>query len=507
MGTAFPKAYMYSWNDEFIAMNGFSEVIKNSVSAIAHQMNTQAQGRAVVVYNPVAMEREDVVNIELTYAKLPQNVKVVDKNGNTIPSQIVTSKGNKLTVIFLAKFPSAALAVYDIIETKEKAASSTLMVADQTLENNFFKIKIDANGDIASIYDKTALREVLSKPATLQFLNENPSEWPAWNMDWKDRKNPPIDSLNKEVTIKVIENGPVRIALEVTKKGLNSEITQIISLAAGEAGKRIEVKNKLDWQSKEVSLKAAFPTTVSNEFATYGMSAAAIQRTTNNEVKYEVPGRQWFDITDRSSSYGVSIFEDCKYGSDKPDNNTVRLTLMYMPKANSYVYQGTQDWGIHDIKYAIYPHAGDWPTYYATGISSDGKAHQNTKTDLASIINSGVNNTSDSIWFNNGEGRYVIDLQKLVSIDKINFYLDQFRERGNQIFSMWGSENSSNISGDPKEKGFQYIGIFNGGRRGLGIGGTSIQFENAPAFRYIMFISDGSWHGKDFLKQVDVFTK
>ncbi|RZK32224.1 MAG: alpha-mannosidase, partial [Hymenobacter sp.] len=240
-GTAFPKAYVYSWNDEFIAMNGFSEVIKNSVSAIAHQLNTQVQGKAVVVFNPVAMDREDIVTTEMTYAKVPQNVKVVDKSGNTIPSQIIATKGNKLTVIFLAKLPAAALAVYDIVETKDKAATSTLTTTAQTLENNYFKVKIDANGDIASIYDKTALREVLEKPATLQFLKENPNEWPAWNMDWKDRKNPPIDFLNKAVTVKVVEQGPVRVALEVTKKGLNSEITQVISLAAGEAGKRIEV--------------------------------------------------------------------------------------------------------------------------------------------------------------------------------------------------------------------------------------------------------------------------
>jgi len=37
-------------------------------------------------------------------------------------------------------------------------------------------------------------------------------------MDWKDRKNPPVDYMNKEVTVKVVENGPVRVALQVTQK-------------------------------------------------------------------------------------------------------------------------------------------------------------------------------------------------------------------------------------------------------------------------------------------------
>ena len=359
-GTSTPKAYTYAWNDEFIAMNGFSEVLKNSVSAIAQGLNTQVKGKAVVVYNPVAIAREDVVTSDLDFSMPPVNLEVIDKNGVVIPSQIIASKGNKITLIFLAKLPYAGLAVFDIRETTRSASKSPLEVSNQTLENDYFKVTINADGDISSIFDKTARKEVLSRPASLEFLKENPKEYPAWNMDWNDRKNPQIDFLNKEVSVKIIEQGPVRVALEVTKKGQNSEITQIISLAAGNAGKRIEVSNKIDWQSKEVSLKAAFPTTVSNEMATYGMNTAAIQRSTNNEIKFEVPGREWIDLTDHSNNFGISILEDCKYGSDKPDNNTLRLTLMYTPKANSFGHQSSQDWGIHDFKYAIYPHVGNW---------------------------------------------------------------------------------------------------------------------------------------------------
>jgi alpha-mannosidase len=369
-GTATPKSYEYAWNDEFIAMNGFSEAVKHSVSAIARHLNTQTQGRSIVVYNPVAIDREDVVTAELSYAKKPEHVQVLDKDGNTVPSQIIANKGNAITLLFLAKLPSAGLAVFDvresgigqgdIRETSEKPGVSTLITKDNTLENEFFKVSINVNGDIASIYDKLAQREVLSQPASLQFQKEDPTDWPAWNMYWKDRRNPPIDAMNKNVTIKVVEQGPVRVAIEVTKKGQNSSLTQHISLAAGEPGKRIEVRNSIDWQSTGVSLKAAFPTTVQNEQATYGLNTAAIQRSTNNEVKFEVPARQWFDLTDRSNSYGVSILEDGKYGSDKPDNSTVRLTLMFTPEAHQYIYQNSQDWGIHHFTYAIYPHAADW---------------------------------------------------------------------------------------------------------------------------------------------------
>jgi alpha-mannosidase len=360
-GTSVPKAYEYAWNDEFIAANGFAEVLKNSVNVVSSQLNTHAKGRSVVVYNPVASDREDVVSVELEYSILPENVTIFDQTGKAVPSQIICKKDNKLKVIFRAKMPSVGLAVFDIRESGAKTAvKSTLAVSDRSLENEYYRVKITDNGDIQNIFDKKAKKEILAKPSGLDFQQEQPRNFPSWNMDWKDRQKPPIGNMNADAKISIVEQGPVRVSIEVKRKGMNSEISQIYSLAAGEAGKHLEMANKIDWQSKEVSLKAAFPLTVENENATYNLGVGTIQRGNNNEKKFEVPSKQWFDLTDKTGSYGVTILEDCRYGSDKPDNNTLRLTLMYTPKANAYVFQGTQDWGIHDFRYGIYGHIGDW---------------------------------------------------------------------------------------------------------------------------------------------------
>ncbi len=360
-GTSIPKAYEYAWNDEFIAGNGFAEVLTNSVGVISSQLNTQTKGRSVMVYNPVAAEREDVVSAELEYTNLPENVAIFDQNGKEVPSQVVSKAANKLKVIFRANMPSLGAVVFDVRESGVKTtAKSTLAVTDRSMENEFYKVKIADNGDILSIFDKKAKKEILAKPASLEFLKEQPKEWPSWNMDWKDRQKAPIGHLNEDAQISIVEQGPIRIAIEVKRKGMNSEISQVYSLAAGEPGKQLQVTNKVDWQSKEVSLKAAFPLTVANENATYNLGVGTIERSNNNEKKFEVPSKQWFDLTDKSGKYGVTILEDCRYGSDKPDNNTLRLTLMYTPKANSFAFQGTQDWGIHDFKYGIYGHQGDW---------------------------------------------------------------------------------------------------------------------------------------------------
>lgn len=361
-GTCIPKAYEYSWNDEFVAANGFSEVLKNSLSMISSKMNTVTKGRSVVVYNPVAMTREDVVNAELQYTTLPKGIKVLDAKGVEVPSQITGSEGNKLKFIFLAQVPSVGTAVFDVMEDSSLSGNNSgLIITSNKLENAFYKVTLAKNGDIESIYDKKLKKEILSKPAKLEFLYENPKLYPAWNMDWNDRVKSPTDYMNNDATIKIVEQGPVRVALQVTRKARNSEIVQIISLSAGDAGKRVEVANKIDWQSTGVSLKASFSFVSNNEYATYNQGVSAIKRSNNNEKKFEVPSKQWFDLTDKSGKFGVSVLEDCKYGSDKPDNNTLRLTLLYTPAVRDrYKYQSSQDWGIHDVKYALYSHSGDW---------------------------------------------------------------------------------------------------------------------------------------------------
>ncbi|MDP4291993.1 MAG: glycoside hydrolase family 38 C-terminal domain-containing protein, partial [Bacteroidota bacterium] len=363
-GTSIPKAYEYAWNDEFIAADCFSEVLKSSMNSVSAALNTQSVGRSLVVYNPVAMGREDVVTAEMEYAKVPAALQVFDSKGKAVPTQIIDRQGNKLKFIFLARVPSVGVAVFDVREAASNpSAQAKVSVTDKSLENEYYKVNIGSKGDIVSIYDKKLQKELLSKPAHLEFLHEHPSDYPAWNMDWKDRQNPVIDYFNDDASMKVVENGPVRVAVEITLKGKNSEIHQIVSLAAGEAGKRVEVANKVNWQSTGGCLKASFPLTASNDSATYNLGVGTINRNNNNSLKYEVPSKEWFDLTDKSGKFGVSILEDCKYGSDKPDDNTLRLTLLYTPDPGGrFVYQSSQDWGIQEFKYGVFSHSGDWRT-------------------------------------------------------------------------------------------------------------------------------------------------
>ncbi|MEI6683599.1 MAG: glycoside hydrolase family 38 C-terminal domain-containing protein [Bacteroidota bacterium] len=361
-GTCLPKAYEYAWNDEVLALNKFASNLGTAAGAVIRGMDTQGKGIPLVVYNPLAISRTDLVEAELVYpADAPKAVTVVDATNQPVPVQILKSSRGSLQIIFLATIPSFGLTCFDVQPVKEVAPPKTnLTASNNTLENEFLKVTVNANGDIASFFDKKLGKEMLSAPSRLEFQKEHPEYWPAWNMDWNDRKNPPVDFVKGPARIMLVENGPVRATLQIERTARNSVFTQYIQLTSGKDN--LLVRNIINWQSRGVSLKASFPLTASNPMATYNLGLGTIERSTNNEKKYEVPSREWFDLTDKSGNFGVTITEDCKFGSDKPNDKTLRLTMLFTPVTNFYHDQATQDWGIHEITYGIYSHKGDWRT-------------------------------------------------------------------------------------------------------------------------------------------------
>lgn len=359
-GTCIPKAYEYAWNDEILGLNQFSAALESSAGAVIKAMDTRGKGKSIVVYNPLAIPRKDLVEAEISFPEgAPGAVKVFDPENKEIPVQITQTSKDRVKIVFLSSVPSLGLVCYDVQPAdKPGDYKTTLSSGKNILDNEFYKVTINENGDISSIIDKKLGKEILSAPARLEFLNEHPAYWPAWNMDWSDRQKPPIDYVKGPAKITLIENGPVRATFRIERNARNSNFIQFLSLAAGEEA--IVIRNLVRWQSKGVSLKASFPLTASNPVATYNLGLGTIERATNDEKKYEVPSREWFDLTDKSGNFGVSILEDCKFGSDKPNDKTLRLTLLYTPAANAFHDQATQDWGIHEFLYGIYSHRGDW---------------------------------------------------------------------------------------------------------------------------------------------------
>lgn len=363
-GTATPRAYEFAWNDDVITANQFAGVLTSATEAIASGLNTQTSGIPLVIFNSLNIEREDLVEAQVVFPGVaPKAVHVTGPDGQEFPAQMHDGK-----VLFVAKAPSVGYAVYDVTAAAAPLPSTVLKATVNSLENARYKVQLNAAGDVASVFDKSLQKELLSSPIRFAFSNDAPKQWPAWNMDFDQEQAAPIAYLGGPVQVRIVENGPVSVALEIAREGQGSKFVQTVSLAAGDAGNRVEFGNKIDWRSKSVNLKATFPLAASNPNATYNEELGTIQRPNAQERQFEVFSHRWIDLTDKSGSFGTTILTECKNASDKPADNTIRLTLIRTPGlqpapnggTGPYSDEANQDWGHHEFSFGLIGHADDW---------------------------------------------------------------------------------------------------------------------------------------------------
>lgn len=358
-GTSIPRAYEFSWNDELISLKQFAGVLTSSVNAIAGQMDTRVKGTPVVLYNANAFPVSDLAEVILELPKAPKGFTVYNQQGKKVASQLIGYENGRAHLLVAASLPASSYAVYDVRNGGSEKVISPAPAS--TLENSVYKITLNSNGDITSLTDKRSNKELVKegKAIRLALFTENKSyPWPAWEILKETVDRDPI-SITDDTKITLVENGAIRKTLCIEKRHGKSFFKQYIRLYEGSRADRVDFYNEVDWQSPNALLKAEFPLNLDNEKATYDLGIGSVERGNNVETAYEVYAQQWADLTDKSNSYGVSILNDCKYGWDKPDNNTVRLTLLHTPETRgNYAYQDRQDFGFHTFTYSLVGHDG-----------------------------------------------------------------------------------------------------------------------------------------------------
>ncbi len=359
-GTCVPQAYTFTWNDDLLSLNQFSQVVTTGVAAMAQHLDTDVKGVPLVVYNPLDQPRTDCVEATVTLPAGTQNVRVFDTaTGREVPSQTLSASSAGLKIVFIASAPSVGSRVYDVRPAKSASSVKTGLLASAAgLESSRYKVSVTPSGDIGSVYDKAAKTELLSAPSQLQHLHDLSPVWPAWEILYDTDHTPPEGVIADNVQIQVTENGPARAALQVTRT--LGETTWIQHIRLTPDGDWVEVHNDIDWQTPGTLVKAAFPMTASNPVATFDLGLGTIERPNSEPNRYEVNGQQWADLTDSKGGHGLAVLTRYKYGWDKPADNLLRLSLIRTPEGSNYPWQDTNDLGRHHFPYALAGHSGDW---------------------------------------------------------------------------------------------------------------------------------------------------
>jgi alpha-mannosidase len=339
-----------------------NEISTNALNTLAAGINTKAAGDVpVLVFNPLAWSHTGITTATVQLPTPSTNgISVLDAHNNVLPSSVTESdpKTNTYKILIAAKdVPSMGYQVLHVV-AGTKPFVTDLKASGSTMENAFLKVVVDpATGCITSLYDKKSNFESLAKGACgnqLQTFHDLPKEYDAWNIDpgTLDHMTP----INNIDSVKLVESGPMRAVIRVTRTWQSSKFVQDLQLYANTD--TVDVINDFDWHETHVLLKAAFPLAATGPMATYDIPYGNIERTTSRsnsweQAKFEVPALRWADLGD--SQHGFSLLNEAKYGYDAA-GNVLRLTLLRSPTWPD----PEADRGHQHFSYALYPHAGTW---------------------------------------------------------------------------------------------------------------------------------------------------
>lgn len=393
----------------------YEELIANGRNMLNASMqhlvkSIKLEEKSLVIFNTLSFSRNDVVLVELPAGIAA--LEIVDCDGTSVPYQLVNeafedkAKGEKdgttnKALVYVEDIPAKGYKTYKIRETSNVIPSNklnnsisidlngdrgidnsknnvsdnssingsinlftisenfnaTLTANKNCMENQFFKIELDNKGTITSLFDKKNNRQVLmdnERGNQILAFEDRPMKYENWDIDiYYQEKVWEVDEVQ---SMEVIEEGPIRACLRITKNFLDSTIVQDMIIYNDIP--RIDFKTNIDWNESRILLKTAFPVDVHTDKASYEIQYGNVERPTHwntswDTARFEVCAHKWADLSE--DNYGVSLLNDCKYGYDIRDGY-MRLTLL---KAGKYP-NPKADQGEHEFTYSLYPHKGDW---------------------------------------------------------------------------------------------------------------------------------------------------
>jgi alpha-mannosidase len=362
-GSGIAVIYQEAQRDYDLVRFTTGEASSAALTEIAARVDTRSPtgSQAVLIFNPLAWERKDVVEFSVQMPEsVEDGVSVFDAENHLLPMQVISSDAATNTLHLLVEprvIPALGYGLLRVVPGRRNAPGD-LSAHDGTLENSMLRVVVDrTTGCITSLYEKRTHFESIAAGGCgneLIAFEDKPKEYDAWNIDADFEKH--FTKLDTADSVQLMEHGPLRATIRVTRTWQHSKFVQDITLYAGLD--RVDVVNDFDWHETHVLLKAAFPLAAASEHATYEIPYGSIERPTtrNNSweaAKFEVPALRWADLGD--AAHGFSLINDAKYGYDAK-GNVLRISLLRSPTWPD----ADSDRGAQHFAYALYPHAGDW---------------------------------------------------------------------------------------------------------------------------------------------------
>ncbi|MFJ4900877.1 alpha-mannosidase [Streptomyces sp. NPDC088727] len=232
------------------------------------------------------------------------------------------------------------------------------------LDNGVLTVVVDRRGLVTSVYDHAAGREAIAPGAVgnlLQLHPDDPNLWSAWNIDSYYRDV--VHNLDTCESVALADEGPLLASVRVERVHGDSRFVQHVELAA--ESRQVTVRNDIDWQERDMVLKAAWPLDVHAERESAEIQFGHVQRPTHENTswdaaRFELWAHRWVHVGERR--WGAALLTDSTYGHDvrrdtRQDGGTtttLRLSLLRSPHSPD----PQADRGTHRFGYALLAGAG-----------------------------------------------------------------------------------------------------------------------------------------------------
>lgn len=326
----------------------YIEGVAKAVEKDAMQCLTREQEDTYTVWNASAWTRDEIVEIPDTRAGVYRDAK-----GQELRSQ----RTDCVTYVEVKQVPAMGTMTVTFEAHEEEEQQAPFTINGKEIETPYYKISLNAYGQIIRLYDKTYDREVLAggeRGNVLQIFEDKPLDNDAWDIDiFYQEKMREITDLTR---FEVIACGSLEIKIYMEWKYMSSVISQNMVLYAN--NRRIDFETVVDYHEKHQLLKAAFPVNIRSTYGTYDVQYGNVRRpnhwnTSWDQARFESVAHRWADLSERN--YGVSLLNDCKYGHDIKDH-VMRISLLKAATHPDHL----QDQGTHVFTYALLPHEGDF---------------------------------------------------------------------------------------------------------------------------------------------------
>jgi alpha-mannosidase len=313
-GSSLREVYDGTDKDYAMVADYCAKLTEAKLKSIGSRLNTQG---GTLVYNPLGFARCGSISV----------------NGQTL----------ELTT------PIPAMG-WQVIQPA--APECNVTISGLTAKNRHYVLQLNEAGQIVSLFDKAANREVFKSPGnTFTAYEDLPYRYDNWEIsDYYRAKAYP---LTQPATITPVTDGS-RAGFRVEKQYQKNTIVQYIWLWSH--SRRIDFDHEIQWHQHHQFLKLAFPLDIHTTEATYEIQYGHVRRPTHQNTswdaaKFEVCGHKWVDMSE--NGYGVALLNDCKYGYSV-DGATLELSVL---KAGTYPTDRV-DHGLHVFSCALIPHSG-----------------------------------------------------------------------------------------------------------------------------------------------------